>query len=220
MLTLKEVKENDQIIGFIKETKKALEALSYTDHGMDHVNLVTDRAISIAKGIGLKERDIELAGISAFCHDMGNFLSRSHHNYFGAILFHQVFGGNHSPEEVMAVMHAISNHDRGDITFLNKISAVTVLADKSDVRRSRVATKDMKKIKGDIHNRVNYAVRKSQIKVDKKRNRICLILDIDTKVVPVIEYFEIFTNRMIYCRKAAEYLNYDFGLVINNFELL
>jgi len=222
MFSLSQVKKNQQILGFIKETEKTLAALSYTDHGLRHANLTADRARNIAKEIGLGKRDQELVAIASFCHDMGNFLSRSHHNYFGALLFHQVFVDDFGPKEMTNIMQAISNHDKSqeDMSFANPISAVLVLADKSDVHRSRVIVKKMEEIKADIHDRVNYATRECRLKIDKTKKKITLTLKIDTNFVPIMEYFEIFTDRMVFCRLAAEYLGYKFGLVINNFRLL
>jgi uncharacterized protein len=218
--TLEEVKKNDQVLEFIEQTRSALAALSYTDHGLIHANFVTGRAQELSEAIGLSEREKELASIASFCHDMGNFLSRSHHSYMGALLFHQVFNNNFEPREMAIIMQAIANHDRGDLAFANKVSAITVLADKSDVRRSRVITRGIEKIKSDIHERVNYATQKSKLRINSKEKRIDLILEIDTEFVPVMEYFEIFTDRMVYCRIAAEYLGYNFGLIINDFKLL
>ncbi|MDP2741563.1 MAG: HD domain-containing protein [bacterium] len=222
MTTLKDVKNNPQVLGFVKQTEKTLSALSYTDHGLRHLNLVADRAINIAKSIGISEREQELSAIAAFCHDMGNFLSRSHHNYFAALLFHQIFKDDFAPDEMASVMQAISNHDKQqeDINFVSKIAAIIVLADKSDVHRSRVTVKKMKDIKSDIHDRVNYATTESDLKVDTDKKRITLSLEIDTNFVPILEYFEIFTERMVFCRKAAEFLGYNFGLVINKTKLL
>jgi len=220
MMNLSQVKKNPQVLEFIRQTAAALAALSYTEHGLGHSNLVADRARTIAREISLDKRKEELAAITSFCHDMGNFISRTNHNYFGALLFHQVFNNDFAPEELALIMNAIANHDKGDLAFISSISAVVILSDKSDVRRSRVITKDMNEIKTDIHDRVNYAVKMSRLKVDKRAKRITLVLKIDTNFVPIIEFFEIFTDRMVYCRKAAEYLKYDFGLVINNFKLL
>lgn len=220
MFTLSQVKKNLQILEFIKQTEISLAVLGYTEHGLKHSNLVADRARTIAKEIGLSKKHQELAAIASFCHDMGNFLSRDCHHYFGALLFHQIFQENFGPEELALIMQALSIHDKEELKFSNPISAVVVLADKSDVRRSRVITKNIKKIKTDIHDRVNYATKMSKLKIDRKRKRITLTLRIDTNFVPVIEYFEIFTKRMVYCRKAAKYLGYHFGLVINNFKLL
>jgi hypothetical protein len=219
-ITLEEVKKNEQILEFIKQTRDALAALSFTDHGLSHANFVTERAQEISEAIGLDDREKDLAAISSFCHDMGNFLSRSNHNYLGALLFHQVFNGKFEPEEMAIIMQSITNHDRGDMALTNNVSAVTILADKSDVRRSRVITEDMEEIRSDIHDRVNYATKESEVRVDNKNKRIDLVLKIDTGFVPVMEYFEIFTDRMVYCRIAAEFLGYNFGLVINDFKLL
>lgn len=220
MITLNQIKKNPQILEFIKQTEISLTAIYFTEHGLRHSNLVADRARSVAKEIGLSEKEQELSAIAGFCHDMGNFLSRTNHNYFGALLFQQVFSSDFSPEELVLIMEAIANHDKGEMNFTNAISAVVVLADKSDVHRSRVTVKVMNEIKSDIHDRVNFATKMSRLKIDKTKKRITLTFKIDTNFVPIMEYFEIFTGRMVYCRKAAKYLNYDFCLVINNFKLL
>jgi len=220
MITLSEVRKDPQILEFIKQTEVALAISGYTEHGLGHSNLVANRARTVSREIGLSKEEQELAAISGFCHDMGNFLSHTNHHYFGALLFYQVFNKKFSPEELCLITQAISNHDKEEMRFSNPISAVLVLADKSDVRRSRVITKSIDKIKNDIHNRVNFATEMSRLKIDKEKQRITLSLKIDTNFVPVMEYFEIFTERMVFCRKAAKYLNYNFGLVINNFKLL
>ncbi len=227
MITLAEVKKNPYILEFIKQTENVLKKSGYTEHGLEHSSLVADRARTIAKEIGLSEQEQELSAIAGFCHDMGNFLSRSQHNYLGAMLFYQIFSNDFSPEEISLIMQAISFHDKEDILpehedieLPSSISAVVILADKSDVRRSRVAIDDMEEIKNDIHDRVNYATEFSKLGINKKRKNISLTLKIDTNFVPVMEYFEIFTDRMIYCRKAAKHLGYKFGLVINHFKLL
>lgn len=220
MIGLRNVKKNSQILGFINQTEAAMEALSYTNHGLRHSNIVADRAVQIARSLGLPEREGELAAISGFCHDMGNFMTRELHHHMGSILFGQTFSGKMDPKELTIIMQAISNHDKDEMNFVNVVSAILVLADKSDVDRSRVSEKDMNKIKEDIHDRVNYAARQSALTVDKKKKQITLTLKIDTNFCPVIEYFEVFTGRMVFCRKAAQFLGYDFGLVINSFRLL
>lgn len=222
MLTLTEIKKNPQILEFIEQTEKVLFDLSYTDHGLRHSNLTADRARIIAKEIGLSRREEELAAMAAFCHDMANFLSRTYHNYFGALLFSQVFSSDFEPKELITIMQAITNHDKKieDMSFANPTSAAVVLADKSDVHRSRVTVKVIDEIKADIHDKVNYATRMSRLKVDKKKKRITLTLRIDTNFVSIMEYFEIFTDRMVLCREAAKSLKYDFGLIINKFKLL
>ena len=220
MLTLKDIKKNSKILEFIRQSEIALRALGYTEHGLKHANFVANRARKIARELGLSKEYQELSAIAGFCHDMGNFLSRKVHHYMGALLFFEIFKNEFKPEQLVLIMEAISNHDREEMAFSNPISAVVVLADKSDVRRTRVLTKDIQEIKRDIHDRVNYGCKLSRIKIDKKKKRITLILKIDTNFVPIMEYFEIFTYRMIYCRKAAQYLGYKFGLIINKFRLL
>ncbi len=220
MLTLADVQRDPHINMFIQRSKEALSFYHYTDHGLDHVNLVAKRAKELAKKIGLSNLEQELSAIAGFCHDMGNFIDRKNHEYWGALLFFEIFKNKMAPKELSLVMQAIANHDDYYAKVLNPISAVLILADKSDVRRSRVIIKNRKIIQTDIHNRVNFAVTSNKFKVDPKRKRITLQLEIDTDFVPVMEYFEIFTQRMVQCRKAAKFLNYKFGLIINNFKLL
>lgn len=222
MFILAEVKKNSQVVKFIKETNNSLALSGYTEHGLNHANLVAERARTVAKGIGLNLRDRELCAIAGFCHDMANFLSRTYHHYLGGLLFHQIFQNDFSEDELATIMQAISNHDKeeDEVKLSHPVTAVLVLADKSDVRRSRVTVKKIDEIKADIHDRVNYATQKSDLKVNKARKKITLNLEINTRSVPVMEYFEIFTERMVYCRKAAEYLGYQFELIINKFKLL
>ena len=220
MITLSEVKKNPYFLEFIKQTEKRLFILKYTDHGLDHANLTAARARTLAKEAGLGKKKQELAAIAAFSHDIGNFLSRTYHPYLGSMIFQQIFQNDFAADELAAIMQAIVNHDKNEMEFVDSISALVVLADKSDVRRERVTVKDKKFIQGDIHNRVNFAVTQSKLNLEKKSKRIVLRLKIDTNFVPIMEYFEIFTERMIYCRKAAKCLGYKFGLVINNFKLL
>jgi uncharacterized protein len=225
MLTLQKIKKNLQVLEFIKQSEISLKALGYTEHGLRHANLVAGRAQEMAQEIGLNKRKQELAALAGFCHDMGNFLGRSHHHYWGALLFHQLFSvqgeeADFNPQEMTWIMQAISNHDKYDMKLTNPISAIVILADKSDVHRFRVRSQAKSKIREDLHDRVNYATTKSQIKVDKAKKKINLTLKIDTNFCSIMEYFEIFTERMSYCRQAAEYLGYRFSLIINNFKLL
>jgi len=220
MLTLADVQRNPYINTFIQRSKEALSFYHYTDHGFDHVNLVAKRAKGLAKKIGLSNVEQELCAIAGFCHDMGNFIDRIDHEYWGALLFFEVFKNKMPPKDLGLVMQAIANHDNYKAKVLSPISAVLILADKSDVRRSRVIIKNKKLIQTDIHNRVNFAVTNNKFKADPKKKRITLQLEIDTDFVPVMEYFEIFTQRMVQCRRAAKFLDYKFGLIINNFKLL
>jgi hypothetical protein len=220
MLSFEKIQNNPQVLEFIQQSDDALAASGYTEHSLSHASFVSDRARIIAKKIGFSKQEQELASIAGFCHDMGNFLSRSQHHYLGALLFHQIFQQDFSPKELAIIIQAISSHDKDEMTFSAPISAIVVLADKTDVRRSRVVNKKKNRIMKDIHDRVNYATTISNIKIDKKKKLITSVLKIDSNFVPIMEYFEIFTDRMIYCRKAAEFLGYKFGLVINNFKLL
>ena len=220
-LTLKQIKENPKIHDFIKQTEKYLDALSYTDHGFRHVNIAADRAKSIAKKIGMSAHDQELSAIAAYCHDMGNFLGRSQHHYWAALLFSQVYLNEaDNPNDVSTIVQAIVSHDKDDLKIVSKVTAVLILADKSDVHRSRVKNTKGKNLKKDIHDRVNYAVIGNDLIVNKGRKLITLRIKLDSKFSAPLEYFEIFTDRMTFCRLAAEYLGYKFSLEINKFKLL
>lgn len=220
MLKLEEVKKHLGVKECIKKSEQYLNFLGYTDHGIRHVSVVSDRAKSLAKNIGLDEREQELAAIAGYCHDMGNFLQRTEHCYTGAMLFSQFFlGTSDDTKGVLEIMQAIANHDENKYEIINKIGAILILADKSDVHRSRVRDKTPENIKSDIHDRVNYSVIDSSFKLNKLKKEIVLRLKIDTKITGAMEYFEIFNERMIVCRKAANFLGYNFVLVINNFKL-
>ncbi|MDD4607038.1 MAG: HD domain-containing protein [Patescibacteria group bacterium] len=219
-LTLQQVIQNPYVQEFINRTGEVLDVEDYTEHGFRHAKLVADRARTVAQVIGLSKSEQEMCAIAGYCHDMGNFLGRTQHHYWGAMLFSQLFLNQAEPHELGLIIQAIANHDKDEMKLSNKISAIVVLADKSDVHRSRVTTKLLNKIKHDIHDRVNYATTQSNLKIDAKKKEIKLSLKIDMQIVPIMEYFEIFTQRMVYCRKSAEYLGYDFTLEINKVKLL
>lgn len=225
MISLAKVNNNKKILEFIRQSDKSLKQIGYTEHGFKHAQLVADRARMIAERLDYSREIQEMAAVSGFCHDMANFLTRNQHHYLGALLFYTTFHNEYPIEELIPIMQAIASHDKDEldhdeVELVNTVAAILVIADKSDVRRSRVFKSDLNSLKNDIHARVNYSVRQSKISVDKKHKLITLTLSIDTKITPIMEYFEIFTQRMIYCRKAAQYLGYNFGLVINNFKLL
>ncbi len=205
MITLEDVKKNEQVLEFINQTEQAMEALRYTNHGLRHANVVSERAMEVANAIGLSEREGELAAIAGFCHDMGNFMTRAFHHFLGAQLFGQIFMGKFDAKELAIVMQAISNHDTDEMNFVHNVSALLVLADKSDVHRSRVAKQSMEETKADIHDRVNYATTESGIQVDKAKKKITLALKIDTSFCPIIEYFEIFTQRMVFAGRPRSF---------------
>lgn len=220
-LTIANVKQDEQIEIFLNETDKKLNAMNYTDHGRRHASIVSDRAAMIARKVGFNEKEIEYSGVAGYCHDMGNFIDRKLHHYWGSMLFHQVFNGKTSDYEGLSdIVQAIANHDKDEARLTNDISAALIIADKSDVHRDRVRMKDKTKIKEDIHSRVNYSIKRNDLDVDTSSKLITLILDLDTKITPIMDYFEIFVFRMNYCRKASSYIGYKFRLLINDFELL
>lgn len=219
-ITLDEVRKNSYVLEFINQSSRALGFYNYTDHGIDHLDLVARRSRELAQKISFSKDNQELCAIAGFCHDMGNFIDRRNHEHWGALLFQTVFQGKMPPKDMAIIMQAIANHDDYYAKILNSIGAIVVIADKSDVRKTRVITKDPKIIEKDIHNRVNFAVEENELNVDAVKKIITLRLKIDTAFVPVMEYFEIFTERMVQCRKAAQFLGYKFGLIINDFKLL
>ncbi|MFA5228611.1 MAG: HD domain-containing protein [Candidatus Paceibacterota bacterium] len=219
MITLEEVKNNKKIKEFIKQTEKYLDSLGFTDHGQRHINIVSDRARKLARDIELSKREEELVAIAGYCHDMGNFLGRENHHFWSSILLSQIYIDEMPTRDLTEIMQAIASHDKDSLNILNNITACLILADKSDVHRTRVKEKRIEKIKEDIHNRVNYSVIKNDLKINKKNKQITLKLEIDTKITKPMDYFEIFLERMIFCRKAANFMGYDFTLIINNFKL-
>ena len=220
MITLSQVKQNPQIQNFIKLTDEKLEAMKYTDHGKRHLNIVSDRSRMIAKKIGLPLNEIEYCAIAGYAHDIGNFLDRIQHHYWGALLFHQVFSNHEDYKGVAQIMQAIANHDKSEARLTSNVSAVLILADKSDVDRSRVIYKDIEEIKNSIHDRVNYSVIDSDLDIEVDRKIIELELELDTNFTPIMDFFEIFVSRMNYCKEASEYLGYKFKIKINDLELL
>lgn len=220
MLKLEEIKNNPMVREFLEASRETLKLRNYTDHGVEHAEIVSKEALRIARNIGLSKEDQQLAAIAGYLHDWANFLSRTYHNYLGSLIFLQLFGSHFNAHQNEVIMQAIAQHDDVLARYCNAVSAVVTLADKSDVRRSRVIVKDINIIKEDIHNRVNYAVTDHKLKINKKKKLITLALKIDTNFVPVMEYFEIFTGRMNQCSTAAQYLHYKFGLIINKFRLL
>ena len=217
-VTLQDIKADSYVQGLIDAGNRHLAAIGYTEHGLRHVGLVSNIASNILEKMEHPERECELAGIAAYLHDIGNAVNRVSHAQTGAILAAGILERHGmKPEEIASVIGAIGNHDEMDGNPVNNISAALILADKSDVHRSRVRNPDLAKF--DIHDRVNYAVERSFLRVYPK-GRIALELTIDTEICPVMEYFEIFLARMLLCRKAAEFLLTKFELKINEVKLL
>lgn len=219
-LTLAKVKNNRKIQSFIRQTEKYMDALGFTDHGYRHLKITTDRAKYLAQSVGLPLKEQELAMIAGYAHDMGNFLGRTQHHYWSAMLFSQVFMADvDDADDLSVIIQAIVSHDKDDLKIVDAVTAIVILADKSDVHRDRVKNKDLAKIKEDIHDRVNYSVTENSLTVEPQKRAIVLKLKLDIKVIDPLEYFEIFTARMTFCRQAAEFLGYDFVLTINDFKL-
>ncbi len=218
-LTLEGVKKNAYVDNFIQQTEKYLVALGYTDHGPRHVGIVATRCQMLAQRLKLSAHDVELAGVAGYCHDMGNYLGRTQHHYWSAMLFSQIFIPEADPADVSRVCQAIVSHDKDEIKIVDKLAAILILADKSDVHRDRVVRKDLKGIMGDIHDRVNYAATNNSLKINPLRKQIVLKVTIDTKEASPMDYFQIFSERMSFCQVAAQFLGYRFVLIINNFKL-
>lgn len=218
-LTLEEVKKNPFVDNFIRQTEKYLEALGYTDHGPRHVGIVADRCMMLARRLKLNQHEIELAGIAGYCHDMGNFLGRTQHHYWAAMLFSQIFIPSGNPADISRIMQAIVSHDKNELKIVDKLAAILIIADKSDVHRDRVVGHNAAGHTADIHDRVNFAATSNSLKINPLRKQIILKITIDTREANPMDYFEIFSERMSFCRVAAEYLGYRFVLIINNFKL-
>ncbi len=219
MVTLEEVRKNEEVEALIKGAQKQLDGLGYTEHSHRHISIVSKRAGDILEQLGYPERTVELARIAGYLHDIGNCVNRTDHAHSGAIIAYNILKDMGMPvEERTEIMMAIGNHDERTGTAVNEISAALILADKSDVHRNRVTNKNLSTF--DIHDRVNYAVTDAQLVLDEKQRKVMLKLTIDTKLCPVLDYFEIFMDRTMMSKYAAKYLNIWFELVINETKLL
>lgn len=218
-VTFEEIKKNPRLRTFITAADKSLEKLGYTEHSFAHVTKVAEKAGEILEVLGYDEHTVELAKIAGMMHDIGNLVNRVEHSQSGAIMAYSLLDKLEMPDEDIAtIVTAIGNHDEGTGVAVNAVAAALIIADKSDVRRSRVRNSDFPTF--DIHDRVNYSVKESRLLFSKDLKDIILRLEIDTDISPVMDYFEIFIQRMIMCRKAASELGLTFKLVINNQELM
>ena len=219
MITLKDIKENKELDALIRGAQKQLNAIGYTEHGHRHISIVSKRAGDILEKLGYPERTVELTRIAGYMHDIGNCVNRVDHAHTGAILAYNILKEMGMPiEEITEIMTAIGNHDENTGTAVSDISAALILADKSDVHRDRVVNKNLSTF--DIHDRVNYAVTNADLIMDEKERKVTLNLTIDTKISPVLDYFEIFMQRTMMCKYAAKYLKIWFELIINDTKLL
>jgi metal-dependent HD superfamily phosphatase/phosphodiesterase len=219
LLKFDDVKKSAEIRTYIETADEMLALLGYTEHSFAHTTKVADTAAYILQTLGYPEREIERAKIAGFLHDVGNLVNRVNHAQSGALMAFVVLSRmGADPEDVAAITAAIGNHDEGAAIAISPVTAALILADKTDVRDSRV--RNPEPISFDIHDRVNYAVKRSRLEINPEHTEIGLFLDIDSSICSVMDYFEIFIDRMILCRKAAEKLGLKFALGINGQRLL
>ena len=218
-MTYEEIKTNQEVLSLLEKGNENLKVLGFTDHSIAHCVLVADRAAYILKSLGYSEHQQELAKIAGVMHDIGNAVNRVHHAESGAILANGILEKTDMPlEDRITVISAIGNHDESTGGAKDAVSAAIILGDKSDVRRNRVRNKDKNKF--DIHDRVNYAVTGSSLKVEPVERKISLNLQIDTAMCTMYEYFDIFLGRMMMCRGSAEILEARFRLTVNGIKIL
>ena len=218
-VTFEEIWKSEEVNAYIKNGNDNLGVIGFTEHGLAHAKRSSDVARQILQSLGYDARTCELAAIAGYMHDIGNVVNRSDHAQSGALMEFTILNKlQMDPAEIALVVAAIGNHDEGTAAAVNPIAAALILSDKSDVRRSRV--RDKGTVAADIHDRVNYAVERSAMEIDPENRTAVLNIVIDTTICPVMEYFEIFLTRMVLCRQAAQFLNLQFELIINDTRLL
>ena len=218
-MTYQDIKNNDEINTYIRQADQSLSALGYTEHSFAHVTLVAEKAGYILSTLGYPDRTVELVKIAGYLHDIGNLVNREDHSQSGAIMAFRILDHlGFPPDEIGQIITAIGNHDEGTGVPVSELAAALILADKSDVRRNRVRNQDVSAF--DIHDRVNYSVTRSELKINEAHTLIKLKLSVDTHYSSVMDYFEIFLQRMVLCRKAAEKLGLQFKLMINEQHLI
>ena len=219
MMTYEQIRKSEAIRTYITQADASLSALGFTEHSFAHVTRVSEIAGYILQTLGNDEHTVELAKIAGYLHDIGNLVNRVDHSQSGAVMAFRILDNmDFSPEDIAVIVTAIGNHDEGTGVPVNAVAAALILADKSDVRRSRVRNQDISTF--DIHDRVNYSVTKSELKINEAHTIVKLKLWVDTRFGSVMDYFEIFMGRMLLCRKAAEKLGLSFKLMINEQQLI
>ena len=219
MIRYEDLKHNEEIRAYIAQADASLAALGFTEHSFAHVTIVAEMAGYILETLDYPAHTVELVKIAGYLHDIGNLVNRVDHSQSGAVMAFQLLRDmDLSPQDLATVVTAIGNHDEGTGVPVDALSAALILADKSDVRRSRVRNTD--KAAFDIHDRVNYSVKKTVLKINEERTNIKLKMHIDTKYGSIMDYFEIFLARMTLCRRAAQKLGLEFKLIINEQTLL
>lgn len=218
MISYEELRRDEAIATYIRHADETLAALGYTEHSFAHVTHVAETAAAILIQLGHSEKTVELARMAGYLHDIGNLVNRVGHSQSGAIMAFRILEHRDmASEDIALIVSAIGNHDEGTGVPFNAVSAALILADKGDVRRSRVRNRDFATF--DIHDRVNYSVTSAEYAINEMKTEITLSLQIDTAISPIMDYFEIFLDRMILCRKAAEVLGLHFRLQINGQQL-
>ncbi len=218
-VTFEDIKASEEIRVYILQADNTMRALGFTEHSFAHVTKCAEIASGLLQDLGYGPHEVELARIAGYMHDIGNAINRAEHAQSGALMAFSILERmGMPPEDISVIISAIGNHDEHSATAVNAVAAALILADKTDVRRSRVRNRDT--ITFDIHDRVNYAVEDAQLNLDKTGGAIALRLTINTEICAVMDYFEIFLERMLLCRKAAEFLGIQFKLVINGLSLL
>jgi uncharacterized protein len=217
-ITLEDVQADPELSLYIASADRVMDAMGYTEHGFRHANLVAKIGYQVLHRLGYTEREAQLACVAGYLHDVGNALARDAHGQTGGVLVYHSLRDRVEGADLMPVIAAIANHEEAEGTAVSPISAAVILADKSEVHRSRV--RKAVNVDRDIHDRVNYAVEQSFLRVDSDARTVSLELTIDTTISQVMEYFEIFLGRMQLCRFAAEAIEARFRLVINGQELL
>lgn len=214
-----EIRDNQYVQAYYKKGNEILGRLGYTDHSMGHAAIVAEEAARILRLLGYDEHTIELAKIAGCLHDIGNAINRRHHAEYGALLAREILSETElSVEDQVTIVAAVANHDESTGMAYDPVSAALVIADKTDVRRNRVRKKDPRNF--DMHDRVNYAVTGSNLVLDKKNGKITLNLQIDGNICSMYDYFEIFLERMLMCRRAAEVFEMNFRLKANGQKVL
>jgi hypothetical protein len=214
VVTVEQVRRDPEVLAFIRSANEALRTLGYTEHGQRHAGLVGQIAENILQRLGHSQRTCELANIAGYLHDIGNGIHRENHALSGSLMAWRILSGmGMQPDECAVIMNAIGNHEEERGMATSAVAAALIIADKADVHRSRVQNLDMSTF--DIHDRVNYASTRSFVRVIADAQVIALELEIDTNYAQVIEYFEIFLDRMTMVRQAVEFLGCTFQLIIN-----
>ena len=218
-ITYDRIKNDERVRSYIRRADESLSAMGFTEHSFAHVTMVAETAAALLRELGHDERTVELAMIAGFLHDIGNVVNRVDHAQTGALMaFRLLDNMGADADDIATIITAIGNHDEKTAYPVNSVAAALIIADKTDVRESRVRSKET--IAFDIHDRVNYAVKRASVKLNEEKTEIQLRLNIDTSICTVAEYFEIFLDRMLLCRKAAEKLGVAFVLRINGQKLM